>query len=230
MTSIVSASPKTSTWVGSAASPFGGAVQQTCSANLGRFGAFGSAGSANLGRFVRRSAVTSSRVNDPKINFFELHKEEYVFVGASSLCKKSPVAHTNDLQKHTLVDVSDELPLYRYLSDAPGGPDSRCFLKVVRMGTLAAIRARVLEGHGVAVLPRYFVAEDLRKRKLVALLPKIRPKSDHFRLVYRDDDPRRALFEAIATIMADSPLRDEQIWAMPVVSGGAGAEVGLVIE
>lgn len=62
-------------------------------------------------------------------------------------------------------------------------------------------------GEGVAVLPRYLVEGALRRRELKVLLPSVKPLSDHFRLVYRADDPRSALFEAMAATMLRAPLR-----------------------
>jgi DNA-binding transcriptional LysR family regulator len=149
-------------------------------------------------------AVTSSRFADPLLAEILLHREEYVFVGAPRLLATSPLRTAAHAERHTLLDVSAELPLYRYLRDA--GADLR-FGRVVRLGTIAAIRARALAGAGVAVLPRYFVGPDLARGRLVALLPKVRPAHDFFRLVFRADDPRRAVYEGLAALLAEEPLR-----------------------
>jgi len=75
------------------------------------------------------------------------------------------------------------------------------------MGTIAAMRELVLAGEGVAVLPAYLVAPDLAARRLVRVLPRIRPASDYFRLIFRADDPRRSLYAALAQTMLRAPLR-----------------------
>ena len=75
------------------------------------------------------------------------------------------------------------------------------------LGTIAAMRLVVLEGRGVAVLPEYLVRADLAKKRLVRLLPSITPLGDHFRLLHRRDDPRRALFESLARTLLEHPLR-----------------------
>jgi LysR family glycine cleavage system transcriptional activator len=149
-------------------------------------------------------AVTSTRFTDPKIHELRLHREEYVLVGAPGLLSKLPLRRPEDAARHTLLDVSAELPLLRYLRD--GGADLR-FGRVVRLGTIAAIRARALEGAGVAVLPRYFVERDLEKKALARALPKITPAHDHFRLIFRGDDPRRVVYEGLAKVLAEEPLR-----------------------
>jgi DNA-binding transcriptional LysR family regulator len=84
------------------------------------------------------------------------------------------------------------------------------FGRVIRLGTIAAIRWAVLRGDGVAVLPRYFVDSDLRARRLVELLPGVRAHADWFRLLTRTDDPRRSVFERLAKAMRAHPLRARQ--------------------
>lgn len=152
-------------------------------------------------------AVTSSRVHDPRLDFAKLHPEGYAFVAARSLLATTPFARPADAAAHTLLDTTAELPLFRYWRDAPGGGDRLPFGRVLRLGTIAAIEARVLAGRGVAVLPRYRVEEHLRRRTLRELFPAVRPLDDHFRLVFRAGDPRRALFEALAASLLREPLR-----------------------
>jgi LysR family glycine cleavage system transcriptional activator len=106
-----------------------------------------------------------------------------------------------------LVDAHRSLPLWSYWrAAAPPGVEPRWGDARV-LGTVAAVRWLVLRGRGVAVLPRYLVAPDLRARRLRALLPSVTPRSDHFRLLFRRDDPRRGAFEAIATALRAIPLR-----------------------
>ncbi|MBI3179754.1 MAG: LysR family transcriptional regulator, partial [Deltaproteobacteria bacterium] len=108
---------------------------------------------------------------------------------------------------HVLLDTSAELPLYRYFRDAPGGFDSTRFASVRRLGTIAAIRQMAIEGAGIAVLPRYFVAPDLKARRLVRVMPRVQPLHDHFRLIFRSDDARRGLFETLGRALRAVPLR-----------------------
>jgi DNA-binding transcriptional LysR family regulator len=152
-------------------------------------------------------AVTSARILDPKLDELKLHEERYVFVGAASLLAKQPFRNAKDAHHHTLLDTTDELPLFRYWRDAPGGVDSLEFGGIVKLGTIAAIRLRVLAGQGVAVLPEYFIRKDLKRGALVSVLPRVTPLSDHFRLTFRIDDPRRSLFARLAQQLKDEPLR-----------------------
>jgi DNA-binding transcriptional LysR family regulator len=77
----------------------------------------------------------------------------------------------------------------------------------VRLGGIEAIRARVLAGVGVAVLPRYLVEKDLAARSMKRILPAIEPLHDWFRLIFRADDARRSVYENLAATMVEAPLQ-----------------------
>jgi DNA-binding transcriptional LysR family regulator len=151
-------------------------------------------------------AVTSSVLTDPKLDAVRLHEERYAFVGAPRLIRATPLGSARDTPRHTLIDVTPDLALYRYLRDGPGGSELQ-FGRVLRMGTIAAIRHLVVRGEGVAVLPEYFVAADLATERLVRLMPQVPLLSDYFRLVFRGDDPRRTVYERMAQSMLLEPLK-----------------------
>jgi LysR family glycine cleavage system transcriptional activator len=170
---------------------------------------FGS-GSDLLGRVRLREidcAVTSTRFTDPTLDAARLHREDYAFVGAPELLARRPLKRTEDAGGHTLIDISAELPLFRYWRDAPAGGDRLHFAQILRAGSIDPIRTLVLAGEGVAVLPLYQVQPDLDARRLEVILPEVRPLFDHFRLVFRSDDARRPMFEAIARTLLEHPLR-----------------------
>ena len=75
------------------------------------------------------------------------------------------------------------------------------------LGTISAIRVRVLEGAGVAVLPRYFVTEDLRRRRLVALFARTPLPSDWFRLVWPAGHRHEAALKELTVELAKLRLR-----------------------
>lgn len=151
--------------------------------------------------------VTSTRMADPHLDHCKLHEERYVFVAHKDLLRRQPLVKPEHAAVHTLLDVSAELPLFRYWREAAGSVDSMRFARVLRLGTIAAIRSAVLAGHGVAVLPEYFVADELKRGELKIVMPKVRPQSDHFRLVFRAEDPRRPLFTWLGGELCKLPLR-----------------------
>jgi DNA-binding transcriptional LysR family regulator len=136
-----------------------------------------------------------------------LHREDYVLVGQPALLRETPLRRPADAARHTLLDERSALPLYAYWRDSAGGHDRLAFGRFVYLGTIAAIRAGALAGDGVAVLPRYLIAPDLAAGRLVPVLPRVRPLHDFFRLIFRSDDPRRSLYQAVATTMASQPLK-----------------------
>ena len=152
-------------------------------------------------------AVTSSRLTDPKLDSLRLHREDYVFVGASALLDKKPLDRTKHAEEHTLLDTDVTLSLFRYFRDAPGGGDHLRFGNVMRLGTIEAIRLRVLAQAGIAVLPEYVVRKDIASGRLAKILPDVALISDWFRLIFRTDDPRRSIYEQIATQMSEVPLK-----------------------
>ncbi len=151
-------------------------------------------------------AITSTRLGDPKLDAIRLHREDYVFVGAPTLLDRVPFAKPEDAASHTLVELDDDLPLFRYWRESPKGVPLT-FGKLARVGTIEAIRMRVLAGAGVGVVPKYLVQDDLEAKRLRIVLPKVVADHDYFRLVIRADDPRRSLFEGLAASLAAVPLR-----------------------
>jgi len=57
------------------------------------------------------------------------------------------------------------------------------------------------------VLPHYFVERDLRRGRLVQLMPKVKLPSDWFRLVWPQHHPRAAALRELAAELAAMPLR-----------------------
>ena len=158
-------------------------------------------------RLTLDAAVTSARLQDPGLEGLPLHDERYVFVGAPALLDRVPFRRVEDARHHTLLDTDADLPLFRYLREAPGFGEMPRFAAVWRLGAGAAMKQQALAGRGVAVLPRYLVEGELQRKQLRRILPRLEPLSDRFRLVFRVDDPRRALYEALSATLREAPLQ-----------------------
>jgi DNA-binding transcriptional LysR family regulator len=159
-----------------------------------------------LKTFDLQCAVTSRLTTDPALDATRLTREDFAFVGAPSLLQHTPLSTIEDARHHTLVDVHSEAPLFRYFRDSPEAPDSMRFAAHRNMGAIAAIRAVLLTGVGVAVLPLHLIERDLECGTLVRLFPRVHLISDHFRLMYRRHDPKAALYESIAAVMKEIEL------------------------
>jgi DNA-binding transcriptional LysR family regulator len=151
--------------------------------------------------------ITSARITAPGLSFARLHEEEYVLVAAASLIKHKPFALPADASQHTLLDLHTDLPLFRYFLDARSAKEVWQFGALQHLGAIAAVRARVLDGAGIAVLPLYFVRQDLERKRLVRLMQKTKLPSDWFRLVWRTGHAREAELRQIASELCELPLR-----------------------
>lgn len=130
------------------------------------------------------ASVSSYRLSGAALDYALLHEERYVFVAHPGLLKDTPLRRAADAVRHTLLDAHRDLPLFRYFLDGSPREETWSFASVERLGTIAAIRARVLEKKGVAVLPLYLVADDVKKRRLAVLFPRRELPSDFFRFFW----------------------------------------------
>lgn len=151
-------------------------------------------------------AVSSRRIDDPRLEGIRLHREDYCFVGAPVLLDELPLDEPAQAGQHELLDILPGLPLFRYFREAEGAPQLR-FDGVRTLGTIAAVRAEVLEGVGVAILPTYLVEGDIAEGRMRRIFPAVELLHDYFRLLHRRDDPRVALLRALAETMKAEPLR-----------------------
>lgn len=157
---------------------------------------------ARLERGELDAIVSSARLTSPGLSYATLHEEEYVFVGTGGR-----VRGPEDVRNLVLVDITRDLPLFRYLLDAIADSIPWPFARVEYMGGIGATLRRVLDGDRVAVLPKYFVAADLEAKRLIPLLRHVTPRSDAFRLIYRAGHPREPEILALAEALRGIPLR-----------------------
>jgi LysR family glycine cleavage system transcriptional activator len=151
-------------------------------------------------------AVTSGRIAEGAIDYRILHPENYLFVGSTALLRQRPLQKATDARAHTLLDIGPDLPLFRYFVDQIGGTVDWAFDRLEYLGTIAAVRLRVLQRAGVAVLPEYFVAEDVKRGRLRRLMTGVRLHQDSFRLVWSRGRRRSDALERLAADLSDMPL------------------------
>lgn len=149
------------------------------------------------------AVVASMRLTSPRLAYAALHPEEYLFVSVDRRVRRR-----EDATGAVLLDVSSDLPLFRYFLDALSDAEPWPFSRVEYLGGIGAIRRRLLDGGGrVAVLPRYFIASDLAAGRLERLMPRVRLRADNFRLIWRAGHPREPDLMALATELRKIPLR-----------------------
>ncbi|HET7502801.1 MAG TPA: LysR family transcriptional regulator [Kofleriaceae bacterium] len=135
-----------------------------------------------------------------------LHRQELVFVAATSLVRRRPFSQRAHAARHVLIDLSDDLPLFRTVLEALGDREPWGFARIECFETVDAIRDRLLQGDGVAVLPRRIVARDLRARRLKQLMRDVELPHEAFVLVWRRDHQRELEIQRLAGDLARAPL------------------------
>jgi len=149
------------------------------------------------------AVILSARITSARVRYANLHPERYRFVGAPGTLA---LGGRDDARGRTLLDVTPDLPLFRYLLDASSRAEPWPFDGYEYLGGIGAIRLRALEGAGVAVLPEYFVRDDLVAGRLVDLSPGRAIREDVFRLVWRRDHPLAERMVALAGVLRERPL------------------------
>lgn len=157
---------------------------------------------AKIERGELDAAVASMRLSSPRLSYAALHTEEYALVGDRRLKGR------DDARGLTLVDISPDLPLFRYFLDALGDAEPWPFARMEYMGGIANVRHRLMAAPGrVAVLPTFFIRDDLAKRRLRKLIPRVAPRTDSLRLLWRKDHPREPELLTLAHDLRAFPLR-----------------------
>ncbi|HEX6766437.1 MAG TPA: LysR family transcriptional regulator [Polyangiaceae bacterium] len=151
--------------------------------------------------------VTSARLSSPNLVFARLREEEYVLVGERKLVAEMPVLGPKDARRHVLLDLHADLPLFRYFLDARSPKEEWVFERIQYLGGIAAVRSRVLEGAGVAVLPLFFVRRDLASGRLTRLMPQTKLPRDWLRMVWRRGQVQETRIRELAAELSERPLR-----------------------
>ena len=147
--------------------------------------------------------IASVRLTSTRLTYAALHTEEYALVG-----KRRCLRRREDASGLTLLDVSSDLPLFRYFLDALPDASPWPFARLEYLGGIGGIRRRLLDTDDrVAVLPTYFIRDDLKARRLVTLMPQVRLRSDAFRLVWRSGHPHTRQLLELAEELRAMPLR-----------------------
>lgn len=151
--------------------------------------------------------VSSVRLTSSDVEYAPLHEERYELVATPKLIAKRPLTRAADALEHTLIDAHRDLPLFSYFLDGVPPRHVWAFGRTELLGAIGAIRLRVLDGAGVAVLPHYFIRADLERKRLVRLMPKVKLQRDVFRMVWRRGDPNAARYRRLAEELLELPIQ-----------------------
>ncbi len=148
------------------------------------------------------ACVLSSGPRRPDIRQARLHHETYVFVARG----KGPTT-PEQATAVTLVDATPDLPLFSYFLEQRPDAERWRFGNHLYVGGIGAIRAAILDGWGVGVLPYYFAAADLTAGRLQAVFGPESLGTDHFRLLWRDNHPKSDELKRLAESLRQFELQ-----------------------
>lgn len=134
--------------------------------------------------------ITSAPIAGSALNHLVLHTEDYCLVGSADLLEHHRVLDAKDAVYHTLLDLTPDLPLFSHFKDHARDGEPWRFKDVEFLGTIGAVRLRILQEAGIAVLPRYFISRDLKEGRLMRIMSHDPMRDDQIRLVWRKDHVR----------------------------------------
>lgn len=146
--------------------------------------------------------LTTASIKNPKLVVTPLMEIEYALVAAPRTLARKPLLRPEDAGHHRLMDLDDDLPLFRFFREARSPREAWVFREMQCLGLIGAIRARALEGIGIAVLPRFYISEDIAKGRLRVLMPSTRLKKNTLRAVWRKGQPYEGELREIARELA----------------------------
>ncbi len=152
------------------------------------------------------ASVTSARAIPAGMRYEALHPEHYCLVVSSKLAEAPGFDSCSSWGELTLLDLSSDLPLFRYFHDTDEALDPWSFPRIEYLGTIAAVLYRVLEGAGVAVLPRYFVKHQIADGSLTELAGNDSLGSEAFRLIWHEGHPFESELKELAAELRRIPL------------------------
>lgn len=112
----------------------------------------------------------------------DLFREEYAVVAAPSYLRGRTVAAAKDLEGQTIISLDKNAAWWgRFVHEIPR-EEQPAFKResVIEIDHIRGIINAAAEGLGIALLPKYAIVPDLRRRRLVNLFPGIRVKEDLF--------------------------------------------------
>lgn len=125
----------------------------------------------------------------------DLFREEYAVVAAPSYLRGRTVRAPKDLERLAIISLDKNASWWGRFVHAVPRLEQPAFKReaIIEIDHVRGIINAAAEGLGVALLPKYAIVPELRRRRLVDLFPGISVKEDHFSIYQKK---RRAGLEA----------------------------------
>jgi DNA-binding transcriptional LysR family regulator len=142
-------------------------------------------------------AIGIGRVTNDRLRHDVLYREHHAFVATPRVVARQALAQGADAKHHRILDLHPGLPLFDYFLSARPAGERWDFGGGEYLGAVSAVRRRVLEGAGVAVLPRRLIDADVLAGHLTELMPETILEHDdvtfHWRLGHPFENAIRQL-------------------------------------
>jgi len=150
-------------------------------------------------------ALSSMRIDHPRIQIQTTHKEEYVLVASSKIAQG--IHSLDDLHPHVLVDISSAYPLFRYFGESNQLRPHELFSQHRYLGTISALLHWVEYQDAIAVLPLYFVQPALKEGRVKRLFPEKEVQHDYFRFFWLQGHWAEQSITELALLLSQHPLQ-----------------------
>jgi len=112
----------------------------------------------------------------------DLFREEYAVVASPSYLRGRRIATPKDLEGQVIISLDKNASWWGRFVHAVAGDSQPAFKReaIIEIDHIRGIINAATEGLGIALLPKYAIVRELRRRRLVNLFPGISVKEDHF--------------------------------------------------
>jgi DNA-binding transcriptional LysR family regulator len=114
----------------------------------------------------------ASRLRESNLVARRIGTDRNILCAAPSYLERKPAPRTpHDLTEHNCLQLFPVRQSYEWSFQSPGGPVVVPVTGNLNVDNVVAIRTALVGGHGVAVMPHSVVASDIKRGRLVHLLP-----------------------------------------------------------
>jgi DNA-binding transcriptional LysR family regulator len=134
-------------------------------------------------------ALSSARIEMFNLRYQPLRVERYVLLTSPGVVARRKFTRAEDARDHRILDLRPGLPLFRHFLEARPAGEPWDFGSLEYLGEVGAVRHRLLDGAGIAVLPRRLVERELARGDLVELMPETKLAPEPIGLIWRVSHP-----------------------------------------
>jgi LysR family transcriptional regulator, glycine cleavage system transcriptional activator len=156
-----------------------------------------------LGHGSLDAVITSAPLTIRDYRAIEICEESYALVATPEIAQQ--IKAPKDLEKFVLIEHDRSFPFLRYLEN-----DVRVkirFSEVWFLQSTVIMLDAIAQGFGVGIVPTYLAQPAIKKGDIKKLNIKANLEADHFRIIYKTNNPRSTEIGLLAGALKKSGLR-----------------------